>query len=109
MSFQNIVVVGGGGAGVAISIALAAQLPKVSSQYKLVLVTAREVYVHLLAMLRLVVNPAEKLEESVLIPYDLLIPENVGSVKLGSVTSVLPENSGGGEVVLESGEHVPYR
>lgn len=109
MSSQNIVIVGGGAAGVSIAVSLAAQLPKVGTGYRVVLVTAREVYVHLLAMLRLSVNRAAKVEETALIPYDAILPSNVGTVKIGAVSSIVPRSSNGGEVVLENGETIPYR
>ena len=55
-------------------------------------------------MLRMVVNPAEKLEESALVPYDSILPQHVGSVKFGSVTRIVPGASEGGEIELENGE-----
>ena len=108
MASQNIVIVGGGGAGVAIARDLASKLPKVSSQYKIILITSRESYAHLPAMLRMVVSPKDKLEESALIPYDSVFPNDIGSVKIGTVTSI-SSGSTGNEVVLESGEKISYR
>ena len=100
MAAQNIVIVGGGGAGVAIARDLASKLPKVSPQYKITLVTSRESYVHLPAALRMVVSPKDKLEESAIIPYDSVFSSDVGSVKIGTVTSV-SSGSAGNEVVLD--------
>jgi apoptosis-inducing factor 2 len=108
MASQNIVIVGGGAAGVAISRDLALKLSKTPSQYNLILVTTREAYAHLPAMLRMVVSREDKLEESALIPYDSLFPNGSGTVKIGTVTRISSATTGG-EVILESGEQVPYR
>ena len=108
MASQNILVVGGGAAGVAIARDLAVKLPKTTSQFSLILITARETYAHLPAMLRMAVSKRDKLEETALIPYDDLFSNGFGSVKIGTVKSISSKPAGG-EVVLDGGEQIPYR
>lgn len=67
MSKQNIVVVGGGGAGAAVARQLSAKLD--SSKQTLTLVTARPYSVYLPAQLRTVVSDHDHLEKTSFIPY----------------------------------------
>ena len=119
MSTQNIVIVGGGGAGVSLAVTLAAQLPKVSTGYRVVLLTKRECYAHLLAMLRLAVNSEAEVDKKALIPYDQILPGDVGSYKIGEVTKIVRGSSAGagGDVELtvqdrdgnDRVESIPYK
>ena len=103
-------IVGGGGAGVAIARQLSQKLPTVHSDYNLLLITERDVHVHLPAAIRMLVTSEDSLENSALIPYDHLFVNNFGSTKIGKVTSIEKAPDGaGGNVVLENGEKVPYR
>lgn len=107
---QNIVIVGGGGAGSAIARELSQKLPAVSSKYNIILITARECYVHMPAALRMLVTKEGELEKNALIPYDSLFVNDFGSVKVGTVTSVVRNSVGpGGNVLLDGGEKVAYR
>lgn len=107
---ENVVVVGGGGAGFSIIKELSAKLDP--SKYNLILVTSRPYYVFLVAAIRMVVTDYDNLEEKILIPYDKSIVNGNGTVKVGTVTSIEPSKAGssspGGEVILESGERIPY-
>jgi len=49
-----------------------------------------------------------KLEETALIPYDKLLVNNNGTLKVGRVTSIEVEEGKGGAVVLDSGERIKY-
>ncbi|KAL5535691.1 hypothetical protein ACEPAF_3785 [Sanghuangporus sanghuang] len=107
---QNIVVVGGGCAGVGIARQLSQKLPSVHSNYNLLLITERDVHVHLPAAIRMLVTSDDSLESSALIPYDQLFVNNFGTTKFGKVVSIEKNSNGtGGNVVLESAEKVPFR
>ncbi|KAH8120013.1 FAD/NAD-binding domain-containing protein [Phellopilus nigrolimitatus] len=109
MSNQNIVIVGGGGAGVAIARELSANLPKTGPQYNLILVTNRECYVHVLASLRMAVSE-DNLEDTALIPYESVFVNGNGKVKIGNVVSIERESgSSGGHVALEGDENLSFR
>lgn len=104
-SRKNVVVVGGGFAGVSAVAALGKSVDR--TKYNIILVTPRPYYVHLIATLRMVVSAQDKLEDIALIPYDKLLPglEHV----VGSVTSIEETSSGkGGVLTLSNGERVEY-
>ncbi|PSR70706.1 hypothetical protein PHLCEN_2v13436 [Hermanssonia centrifuga] len=101
---KNVVVVGGGYAGVHTAKALAKTLDP--SKYNTVIITSKPYYVFLIAGLRIAVSPTETLEDIAFIPYDKLQGINV---KIGTVHSIEETAPGkGGEVVLKDGEKVPY-
>ncbi|EJD03777.1 FAD/NAD-binding domain-containing protein [Fomitiporia mediterranea MF3/22] len=107
MSKQNIVVVGGGAAGTAITIL---QSGHNSSDYNLILITLREVFVHLPAAIRMLTYSEDALENKALVPYDSLFSKGIGSVKIGKVVGIEESSTGsGGNVLLEGGEKVAYR
>ncbi|KAI5124091.1 hypothetical protein M0805_000906 [Coniferiporia weirii] len=107
MSDQNIVILGGGGAGTATARLLSAKLPK---GYSLILITTRECYVHMPAAIRMSVTSKDKLEETALIPYDSLFANGNGTVKVGNAVSIESQtNVPGGSVVLEGGESIAFR
>ena len=108
MSKENVVIIGGGGAGSAVARELSSKIPKLSSKYNLILVTSHDRYVHLPAMLRMAVSSNDKLEDTALIPYDRLLTNDFGEIKVGTVVSVTSSDVGG-TVLLESGEEIPYR
>lgn len=108
MSKENVVILGGGGAGAAIARELSAKLPKVSSTYNLILVTSRDHYVHMPAMLRMAASSEDKLEDTAVIPYDHLFVNGFGTLKIGTATRI-ESSSAGGKVVLQSGEEIKYR
>ena len=103
---QNIVVVGGGGAGYAAARGLAQKLDPKS--HTLTLVTARPFYSHLPAFIRMVTSSQDKVEEQALISYDKAFPAGLTTVRIGRVTSIEAKEGKGGVVVLESGDSIPY-
>lgn len=109
MAKENIVIVGGGGAGVGLARALSAKLD--ASRYNLILISARSKLVHLLAALRMLVTDEGKLEEKAVIPLDNVFVNGNGTLKVGKVVAVEKASGAGtgGDVVLESGERVPFR
>lgn len=102
-SKKNVVIVGGGPAGLTAAKQLAA---KTSSQYNIILITQEPYYVHKLALIRLVVADVDDLLNQALIPYDKL----AGIIhRIGTVTSIEESAQGeGGNVILADGERVPY-
>ncbi|KAG8219520.1 hypothetical protein J3R82DRAFT_470 [Butyriboletus roseoflavus] len=106
-SKKNVVVVGAGYAGIAVVTALTAKLD--SSKYHIVLINPLPYAIPLPATLRLVVSEAAKLEQTALVPLDRLFKKGNGETRVGVVKSIeLKDAQSGGQVVLESGECIPY-
>ena len=106
----NIVIVGGGAGGASLAKDLSAKLPKIGPDYKLILITSRDCYVHMPAGLRLNVSPSSRLEETALIPFDNLFTNGPGTIKYGTVVNIESDGKAtGGNVVLEGGEKIEYR
>lgn len=87
----QVVVVGGGAAGLAIVRRLGAKLDM--AKHNLVLVTATPYYTHLPACIRMVVTSAGSLEDSAFVPYDALVPKSLKVVvgKLIKIEEDTPE------------------
>jgi len=106
---QNIIIVGGGSAGITAFNAIDAKLPATSST-NLILVTPTPYFIHLIAMIRTVVTSEGHLEDQVLMP----LPEkkyNTGNRKvvLGRVASIEDSDTGKGRfVMLDNGERLEY-
>ena len=106
----NIVIVGGGAGGASLAKDLSAKLPKIGPDYKLILITSRDCYVHMPAGLRLNVSPSSRLEETALIPFDNLFTNGPGTIKYSTVVNIESDGKAtGGNVVLEGGEKIEYR
>lgn len=103
---QNIVIVGGGMAGISAWNELAPHLD--ATKHNLVLVTSRPFFTALPAALRMVVTAEGKFEDLILLPLGEKF--NTGNKKLiiGSVTSIVEKDNQGGHVVLDNGEKVEY-
>lgn len=105
-SKSHVVIVGGGGYGAKIARTLSSKLDP--TKHTLTLISSREFYLHLPAVLRLIVSPLDDIENTALIPYDKLFT-GVGAFKRGTVRGVKKSADGkSGSVVLESGEEVPW-
>ncbi|KAF5334456.1 hypothetical protein D9611_014486 [Ephemerocybe angulata] len=116
----NVVVVGGGAAGILIVRHLAAKLDL--AKYNLVLVTATPYYTHHPACIRMLVSSAGSLEDAAQIPYDTLLTRGGKQLKcrvvVGRVVRISEElpngrgngsgSGGGGRVDLEGGESVGF-
>jgi glycine/D-amino acid oxidase-like deaminating enzyme len=104
---KSIVVVGGGAAGATIARVLSAKInPSITS---LTLITARPFALHLPAAIRMTTTAEGKLEDSILIPYDNLLVNNNGTIKIGRVTSIEQnKENDSGSVVLSTNERVHY-
>jgi len=107
MSRKSIVVVGGGAAGGTITRILSS---KIDANTSLTLVTARPFALHLPAAIRMTTTAEGKLEDTVLIPFDNLLVNGNGTVKVGRVTAIEEgkESQAGGSVVLSTGEQIHY-
>lgn len=81
-----------------------------ASNFSLTLVTARPMAVHWIGCIRTTTSEEGHLEDSVLLPFDKLFITRNGTLKVGRVASIndRKESGGGGELVLTSGETVPY-
>jgi apoptosis-inducing factor 2 len=104
---QNIVVVGGGGAGAFVIRNLSAKLDP--SKYNLILITPRPYFLHLIAAIRMVVTSEGKLEDRAAIPLDKSFINGNGKLLEGTVVSISEdEGEKGGHVTLANGETVDY-
>ncbi|TDL21315.1 FAD/NAD(P)-binding domain-containing protein [Rickenella mellea] len=123
-SKENIVILGGGSSGSqvarALSLSLSLNPSKSRARFNIILITEREYHIHLLSAHRMLVTGEGRLEEASLIPYTSLFNHGTGNgdgkangqLKIGKAVSIekyRDGGGGGGEVVLESGEHVPFR
>ncbi|KAI0700184.1 FAD/NAD-P-binding domain-containing protein [Cytidiella melzeri] len=103
-SKKNVVVVGGGLAGLAAAKGLVTKLD--ATKYNVVLVTSKPYYIHLIALIRMTVSDIDDLENRALIPYDKVS----GLIhKVGTVVSIEETAPGeGGSLVFVDGERLPY-
>jgi NAD(P)H-nitrite reductase large subunit len=101
---QNIVILGAGAFGVATAREIAPKLD--TTRYRLIVINPRPYYVHLPGFIRTSVTAEGKLEEQVLIEYGNFL-NGKGELKIAKVASFTSTKEGG-EVVLSSGEKVPY-
>lgn len=105
---QNVVIVGAGGAGLAIAKTLVTKLN--SAQHELIVINPRPFEVFYPPLVRAVVTAEGSLENGLLHPISKLVGNDHFTLKLGRVARV--EHASGGhtakQVVLESGESVPY-
>ncbi|KAG6844175.1 hypothetical protein H0H87_009145 [Tephrocybe sp. NHM501043] len=105
MGKQNIVIVGGGGAGVNAAKALSKTLD--ASKYQLILINPLPYRIWLIATLRLAVTQDEALKSDIFLPYDKVFVNGNGKFVQGKVAS-FEASKEGGSVTLESGEKIDY-
>ncbi|KAF8875027.1 hypothetical protein CPB84DRAFT_1796937 [Gymnopilus junonius] len=109
---QNIVIVGGGCAGLSVFNALHAKLSKVSSSTKtsLTLITSRPFFTHIPALLRTAVTSEGHLEERILIPLTAeRFTQGNNKLIVASVVNVVDDSvQGQHHVVLDNGETVSF-
>jgi NADH dehydrogenase FAD-containing subunit len=103
---QNVVVVGGGGAGAPAVKHLSATLDP--SKYNLILINSRPYFTHLVATIRMVVTSEGNLEDRALIPYDRNFVNGNGELVVGTVVSITDHGKTGGYVTLSNGETIEY-
>lgn len=103
---RNIVIVGGGNAGIGTFNALASHLDATASN--LVLITPRPYFTHLPAGLRLVVTSEGKLEDTALMPFGDKHNGLNKQVINDKVTSIVDSDTQGRYVVLENGKKIDF-
>lgn len=105
-SRKNVVVVGGGQAGVETVKLLSKTLD--GSQYRLILINPLPYRILLIATLRAVVSDRDNLENKIFFPFDKEFHEGNGEFIQASVVSIQDQGKSGGSVVLDNGETVSY-
>ncbi|KAG6844176.1 hypothetical protein H0H87_009146 [Tephrocybe sp. NHM501043] len=105
MGKQNIIIVGGGSAGVNAAKALSKTLDP--SKYQLILINPLPYRIWLIATLRLAVTQDEALKSDIFLPYDKIFVNGNGKFVQGKVAS-FEASKEGGSVTLESGEKIDY-
>ncbi|KAF8574057.1 FAD/NAD(P)-binding domain-containing protein [Ramaria rubella] len=105
-SKKNVVIVGAGGAGASLARTLSKQLDP--TKHSLTLISARDHYLHLPGVLRMIITSEGNLEDRVLIPYDRLFHNKNGTFHQATVTSIVREGDQGGHVVTDRGEKIPF-
>ncbi|KAG2076890.1 FAD/NAD(P)-binding domain-containing protein [Suillus decipiens] len=104
---QNIVIVGGGYAGIQVAKQLSQKLD--AKRYNLILINSRSYAIALPAVVRIVVDAESKLEETSFVKFDKLYANGNGETKVGIVTRIEAQPGvPGGAVVLDSGERISY-
>ena len=103
---QNIVIVGGGNAGISTFIALAGHLDATVSN--LILITPRSYFTHLPATLRMVVTSEGRLEDTALMPFGNKHNGPNKQVLNAKVTSIVDSETKGRYVVLENGDKIDF-
>lgn len=101
---KNVVIVGGGFAGIQAAKDLAKQLDH--ARYNLVLLNERPYFVNLLAALRTAVSDAGRLEDRMLVPYDRLPNVVFVQGKVVEIEEAAP--SKGGALILADGDRIEY-
>ena len=107
MDRPNIVIVGGGGAGVQVARLLSMEIdPK---EYNIILVTARPYYTHLPAWIRMSVTSEGNLEDRAHVTYNYNFVNGNGHFVIGRVISITAEEGDkDGYLTLDNGETVDY-
>ncbi|KAG6845101.1 hypothetical protein H0H87_000800 [Tephrocybe sp. NHM501043] len=99
---DTVVVVGAGGAGFSVARQLSTILDP--SKHKLILISARPHFLHLVGCIRAAVNPEGAFEEQVIMPLDKLLVNGNGTIITAEVTAVLEDGDKGGSVTLSNGD-----
>ncbi|KAK7031270.1 hypothetical protein VNI00_013521 [Paramarasmius palmivorus] len=103
----NIVIVGGGSAGVNVARPLSKSLDP--AKFNVILINPRPYIIFLIPMLRVAVSDRDNLKEQALVPYDRLFHNGNGQFIQGTVVHINQKREEkSGEVVLDNGETVRY-
>ncbi|KAF8579376.1 FAD/NAD(P)-binding domain-containing protein [Ramaria rubella] len=103
---KNVVIVGAGGAGASLARTLSKQLDP--TKHALTLISARDHYLHLPGVLRMIITSEGNLEDRVLIPYDRLFHNKNGTFHQATVASIVREGDQGRHFVTDRGEKIPF-
>ena len=105
---QNVVIVGGGGAGTVLAKDLSTKLDH--SKFNLVVVEARPYLIWMLGGARMTVTTEKGAMDDYFFNYDKFFPAGKGTVKKAKVEKIVPNSDGaGGKLELSGGEILPYR
>jgi len=105
---QNVVIVGGGGAGTVLAKDLSTKLDH--SKFNLVVVEARPYLIWMLGGARMTATTEKGAMDDYFFNYDKFLPAGKGTVKKAKVEKIVPNSDGaGGELELSGGEVLPYR
>lgn len=105
---ENVVIVGGGLAGITIARELSAKLDH--SKYNLIMVEARPYLVYMIGGARMAVTTEKGAVDKYLLNYDKFFAAGKGTVKRAKVEKITTDqNDKGGELELSGGETIPYR
>ena len=102
MTTKNIVIIGGGSAGVNAAKTLSRSID--TSKYQVILINPLPYRIWLIGTLRAIVSPDFKKE--IMLPYDKVFVNGNGKFVEGVVKSFEQHPNGGGSVTLESGEKI---
>jgi len=103
----NVVIVGGGGAGVQVARLLSMELDP--TKYNIILVTARPYYTHLPAWIRMSVSSKGNLEDRAHITYNYNFVNGNGQFVIAKVVSITTEQGDQeGFLTLDTGETLHY-
>ncbi|KAI0042334.1 FAD/NAD(P)-binding domain-containing protein [Auriscalpium vulgare] len=104
---KNVVIVGGGGFGAALARSLSQKLDP--TQHTLTLINSRSYIIWYPATIRMTTTAEQELEKSCLVPYDKLLVNGLGTIKIARVIRVDARTEGkGGSVALDTGESIDY-
>ncbi|KAG6857499.1 hypothetical protein H0H87_002124 [Tephrocybe sp. NHM501043] len=103
---KTVVVVGGGGAGAPTARQLSAVLDPF--KHKLILITSRPHFTHLIGCIRAAVTPAGRFDEQVVMPYDQLLVNGNGIIMVAEVKAIASHGGTGGSVTLADGKVIHW-
>ncbi|KZV76718.1 FAD/NAD-P-binding domain-containing protein [Peniophora sp. CONT] len=104
---KHVVIVGGGFAGATVARTLSKKLDR--TKHKLTLVTSRPYMLNLPAAIRATVTAEGNFEKTAMIPYDKLFYNDNGTIKVGTVTGVQPDQGDKrGHIVFANDETLAY-
>ncbi|KAG6889585.1 hypothetical protein C0995_016393 [Termitomyces sp. Mi166 len=104
---KTVVVVGGGGAGAPTVRQLSAKLDPF--RHKLILITSRPHFTHLIGCIRAAVTPEGGFDEQIIMPYDKLLTNGNGTIIIAEVSAIAEHGSrGGGTVTLDNGKVIHW-
>lgn len=101
---HNIVIVGGGSAGVNAVKTISKSLNY--SKYNLILINPLPYRIWLVSALRVIVSQQDALEKESFLPYDRIFENGKGTFVEGVVAAIHPSKEGGGSVTLASGKPI---
>ncbi|KAG6830400.1 hypothetical protein H0H92_000896 [Tricholoma furcatifolium] len=103
---KTVVVVGGGGAGAPAARQLSSTLDP--TKHKLILITSRPHFTHLIGCIRAAVTPDDGFDEQVIMTYEQLLVNKNGLILVAEVKAIADHGEKGGTVTLADGQVIPW-